>query len=167
MASLNIKTRSWRRSAFLLKVSLCVLIMGFLADFQDTALFPCQDPRGRALSVGSIPPVTKPLRQDLANTIEIGHYMLYQYGNTSLLPEYLSHPNKYSPLDRKKNNFVAIWPTLASSDFRRRSRTASQTCTPSPGSTSPGNPPRVSLLKLLFCNYPKVSRIPKLVLRCA
>jgi len=106
-----------------------ILKLGRGDDFESMALFPCQDPRGRALSVGTIPPVAKPLRQDLANPIEIGHYMLYQY-------------------DRKQKNFVAIWPTLASNDFRRRSRTASQTCTPSPGSTSSGNPPRNTKTRL-------------------
>lgn len=139
---------------------------GMSADFKNIALFPCQDPRRRTLSVGAIPPVTKPLPQDLASTIDEGHYMLYQFGNTSLLPEYLSYPIECS-LDRKLKKFVAIWPTLISNNFRRRSRTASQTCTPSPGSTSPGKPPRVSLLKFRLCSYPKVSRIPKPVLRCA
>jgi hypothetical protein len=74
---------------FLLRVFLCVLIMGFLAVFESMVLFPCSDPRypSRPLPIGGIPPVRslKPLQQDNTNLIEEGHYMLYLYGNASFV----------------------------------------------------------------------------------
>jgi hypothetical protein len=35
--------------------------------------------------------------------------------------------------DKQRNNFLSVWPPLVSADLKRRSRSPSQTCTPSPG----------------------------------
>jgi len=91
-------------------------------DFADMALVPCQDPRRHALHLGPLRPQGAHLAQNVAETIAEGHYMLYQ-------------------LDRGARTYAGFWPELTSNDFRRRSRTASQTCTPSVGAT-PSKPPR-------------------------
>jgi hypothetical protein len=68
---------------------LCVL-MGCITGFEDVALFRCPDPRKAKFSRGEIPVPRGafPLRQDLAETITEGHYMLFQYSNAGFIHRY-------------------------------------------------------------------------------
>ena len=50
--------------------------------------------------------------------------------------------------DKRNRKFVATWPTLVSTEFKRRSRSPSQTCTPSPSNTPSRVSLRVSVLQL-------------------
>jgi len=84
----------------------------------NMALFPCPDPRKQAHRIGAIGvPNQKPLSKQSTDNMEAGHYMLFRY-------------------DPTKNSFFSAWPTLTPTNFKRRTRSASQTCTPSPNSSS-------------------------------
>ena len=69
------------------------LLIGRITDFHNMALFLCPDPRKLKFSKHSptdipIPKGAVPLRQNLAETIKEGHYMLFRYGITGLIYEY-------------------------------------------------------------------------------
>jgi len=88
----------------------------------NMALFRCpQDPRNLSFPIGSIPrPKEPPLERTLTSTVKEGHYMIYLY-------------------DKSLANFVSVWPQLVVAQFKRRSRSPSQTCTPSPSGTPTRN----------------------------
>src|ERR1700734_1831907 len=98
------------------------------------AFFPCPDPRKYALDIGPIdaPSSIALSRRDTSN-LAPGHYMLFRYGNPSCIQLRTIITNI---LDQKKGRFVPIWPMLVSTNLKHRSRSASQTCTPSPNSPS-------------------------------
>lgn len=75
-----------------------------------------------------------------------GHYIIYKRGNS--IP---AHPERICWMicsDKRNRKFVATWPTLVSTEFKRRSRSTSQTCTPSPSNTPSRVSLRVSVLQL-------------------
>lgn len=88
----------------------------------NMALFRCrQDPRNISFPIGNIPrPSGPPLERTLTSTVNEGHYMIYLY-------------------DNRLKNFVSVWPQLVVAQFKRRSRSPSQTCTPSPSGTPTRN----------------------------
>ncbi|KAF8510738.1 hypothetical protein BU17DRAFT_97851 [Hysterangium stoloniferum] len=75
-----------------------------------------------SFSIGSIPPPKEPppLARTLTSSVKEGHYMIYLY-------------------DTRYKKFVSAWPELVLAEFKRRSRSASQTCTPSPSGTPSRN----------------------------
>jgi len=74
-----------------------------------------------SLPVGPIPlPPERALGRNLRSPLKEGHYMIYLY-------------------DPQRDNFLSVWPSLAATHFKRRSRSPSQTCTPSPGGTPSRN----------------------------
>lgn len=83
----------------------------------NMTLFRCpKDPRTMPFSIGPIPRHGPPLERTLKSSVTEGHYMIYLY-------------------DKQHNNCVPAWPQLVPAQFRRRSRSPSQTCTPSPSGT--------------------------------
>ena len=81
---------SFKFSESLLRVYLCILIMRFLAVVENMALFSCQDPRNGVYRVsrhGDIPVMngSEPMGFRSEGFIKEGHYMLYIYGDGSLV----------------------------------------------------------------------------------
>lgn len=89
-------------------------------DRGNMALFPCDDPRTKPFRIGWFPHHGKYLPKGSEDTIKAGHYMLFKF-------------------DKASKSFVASWPTLVSANFKRRSRSPSQTCTPSPSGSARRN----------------------------
>jgi len=77
-------------------------------------LFRCSDPRRMRFKLGPIalPDHGVAMSHHATETIEPGHYILYERDSNG--------------------QYLGCWPTLDSFIYHRRSRTASQTCTPSP-----------------------------------
>ncbi|KAF8524096.1 hypothetical protein BU17DRAFT_85176 [Hysterangium stoloniferum] len=65
-------------------------------------------------------PKEPPLARTLTSSVKEGHYMIYRF-------------------DRQDKKFISFWPKLVLTEFKRRSRSPSQTCTPSPSGTPSRN----------------------------
>ncbi|KAF8529602.1 hypothetical protein BU17DRAFT_79619 [Hysterangium stoloniferum] len=65
-------------------------------------------------------PREPPLSKNLTSSVKEGHYLIYLY-------------------DRGDKKFIPAWPELVSTKLKRRSRSPSQTCTPSPSGTPSRN----------------------------
>lgn len=91
-------------------------------EIGNMALFRCpKDPRTMSFPMGPIPlPQEPPLARTLRSSVNEGHYVIYLH-------------------DKQHNNFVPAWPQLVPAQFKRRSRSPSQTCTPSPSGTPSRN----------------------------
>lgn len=86
-------------------------------ELRNMALFRCPvDPRLKAFKIGAISIPNERLLRNCTDAIVEGHYMLYLY-------------------DEVVRDFVSCWPNLIPANFKRRSRSPSQTCTPSPSGT--------------------------------
>ena len=103
--------------------SLCNrFLIGFI-EIENMVLFRCtEDPRKMSLPTGPIPlPSDLPLERHSRSPLNEGHYMIYLYGNSGSI-----HPQ--SPMlmhffpDKRRQNFLSVWPPLVSAEFKRRSR---------------------------------------------
>ena len=126
----------------------CIYLWLEVSETGNMFLFRCpRDPRTMRFAIGNIAhPDESPLLRTSPNTIEEGHYIIYKRGNSIS-----AHPERICWMicsDKKIRKFVATWPTLVSTEFKRRSRSPSQTCTPSPSNTPSRVSLRVSILQL-------------------
>jgi len=97
--------------------------------YRNFYLFPCPDPRMlKPLTVGTLPrfPGTSALLQNATEAMKAGHYMLFYH-------------------DIRSNSYIGIWPELVEHTYDRRTRTASQTCTPSPNKESRDTKTRIDV----------------------
>lgn len=143
------------------KGQICLVVLlfahasnGMSIEIGNMALFRCPvDPRTMSFTVGPIAHNGTPLARNLGSSLEEGHYMIYLYGNSVSIHPFISerHVGLFVP-DGQQNGFLPVWPQLVSAKFKRRSRSPSQTCTPSPGGTQSRVSLQLRLLRLL-CDF--------------